>query len=132
MYNTKQRQELLQYLQNNVGVQLSSTQIYQYFQGEGKKPIGLSTIYRYIDALLKEGHVRKYYIEGDNTAYYEYVDPDAGTISFQCDSCGKIEHIHCSDFGHTKEHMLKDHGILVNTKKTVFYGECSACNRKHV
>lgn len=129
MYKTKQRQDLLDFMRSNVGQHVSIHQIYQHFKAQGK-PIGLTTIYRYIDKLSEEGLIRKYNAAGANGASYEYVDEEQPRISFQCDVCGKIEHIQCENFNHTAQHMFEDHGIRLNTRKTIFYGECHECGER--
>lgn len=126
LYKTKQRQELLEFMRKNTGQPLSVQQIYAYLQ-TGEKPVGLTTVYRYIDKLRREGKIRKYHLEGNPTPHYEYVEDSTEGLNFQCDKCGKIEHIACQNFLHTTAHMFEDHGIKVNTSKTIFYGECQEC-----
>lgn len=129
-YKTKQRQELLDFMRAHVGEHLSVHQIYAHFRQQDK-PIGLTTIYRYIDKLSEEGLIRRYSPGDSSGASYEYIEEENPLISFHCDVCGKIEHIHCENFNHTAQHMFDDHGIRVNTRKTIFYGECHDCGEQH-
>lgn len=131
MYKTRQRSQLLEYIKSMIGTPISAADIYEHFKNT-EQAIGLSTIYRYLDKLNKESLIRKYYLKDDQTAYYEYAKKTSSqdSLNFQCDICGKVEHFSCKEFFSTQEHILKDHGISLNTSKTVLRGECKDCAQK--
>ena len=48
----------------------------------------------------------------------------------KCEKCGKLLHLQCDMLEHIDAHLEEDHGFLLDTKRTVFYGICGDCRRK--
>ena len=131
-YQTKQKQEILAYLQKVPGKHVTVNDLYAHFQ---KKNIvvGKTTIYRHLEQLVEQGLVAKYVLEENQGACFEYLG-DAEhlptSIHCKCEKCGKLIHVNCHEEAHLEEHLFKEHGFAVNPLRTVFYGICEACREK--
>ena len=92
--------------------------------------VNITTIYRYLDKLAKDGTVIKYVAEKGNQAVYQYVELGHHCeehLHLQCVKCGKIIHLECEFMDEISEHILKDHGFKLQCKNSILYGMCSAC-----
>lgn len=132
-YHTKQKDAIIGCLEAFSSTHVTISQISNYFKSRNN-PIGLATIYRQLARLEKEGLVKKYIIDGSQAAYFEYMgnsnDLNAN-YHLKCEECGDFFHLNCNLIDSIKEHVLNEHIFLINTAKTVFYGKCSECIKKH-
>lgn len=131
-YNTKQKEMLVEYLKSTNGGHITISDITKYFISNDMK-IGVATLYRHMDKLVLEGKVKKYMLDGETSAYYEYIDNHAHCHShhhFKCECCGKLIHFECDMLSDISEHLAKEHGFDVNSLKTTFYGKCDKCANK--
>lgn len=127
-YNTKQRNVMLKFLENNRDKQMSASFIADRLLPEG---IGRSTVFRHIKELTEEGVLRRYRGEG-KTVVYQYSGKDRGCdrhFHLKCTDCGGIIHLDCEKIEGLKKHIFKDHDFSVSTTETVFYGICGSCRR---
>lgn len=128
-YNTKQRDLILEFLKQSQGEHVTADMILEYLAENGT-PVGKATVYRYLDLLEKQEMVRKYQTDERRKACYQYVE-DMATCRchyhLKCLNCGKLFHITCNELDHVAEHMLKEHGFLVDESRTVYYGVCAKC-----
>ena len=112
---------------------VTAGEISLYLQEQGT-PVGMATIYRYLDQLVSEGIIRRYVLDGKSGACYQYVGdhPDACREHFhlKCLACGKLFHVSCSYLNELNQHILEHHDFEVDHTKTVLYGYCSACRKK--
>jgi len=130
-YNTKQSCEILNFLKEHAGSHFTSQEISDHFRALGIN-IGQATIYRRLDRLTTEGLVNKYIIDEKSPACYEYIGTDncsCGTCyHMKCEKCGKLIHLSCDEINEFFDHVSKEHGFLLDPKRTVFYGLCNECN----
>lgn len=131
-YKTKQKEAVLAYLKACHG-HITVSQIAEDFQ---KSPvsIGLTTIYRHLDRLVKEGKVRKYLIEGISGACYQYIstgDNACRHFHLKCEKCGNLTHLECGFIDQLEQHIFTEHDFSLNADKTVFLGKCQNCMNKH-
>lgn len=130
-YNTKQRELILRYLSESNGQHVKAEEILDYLKSQDT-PVGKSTVYRYLDALVEQNLVRKYTVEEGQGACYQFVG-DAGHAHckehyhLKCSNCGELFHISCEFMDKINAHILKEHGFIVDNSKTVFYGVCEKC-----
>ena len=132
IYRTKQREAILQYLENSSSRHVSIEDVLDHLKAAGEK-VGRTTIYRYMEKLTSEGVLRKYYIEECAGACYQYVEPwEACREHFhlKCLKCSKLFHLECDYLNQIGEHILTHHGFEVDHTKTVFYGICKDCKEK--
>ena len=130
-YATRQRGELLAYLETVKGRHVTVLDACAYFRLQGR-PIGLTTLYRQFDRLVEEGLLRKYIIDKSSAACYEYsgaADDCHRPVCFHClcERCGRLIHMKCEELEGISAHLAARHGFAVNPTRTVFYGICSSC-----
>ena len=61
-YKTKQRETLIRYFETIPGEHFTAGDVCDYFKAQGA-PIGQSTVYRQLEALVDEGILNKYVIK---------------------------------------------------------------------
>ncbi len=130
-YKTKQRKVLLDYFETFPGVHVTAGDICEYFRS-CKTPIGQSTVYRNLERMVEEGIIKKYIIDSNSPACFEYVEPgshmDAETcFHCKCEKCGKLIHLECEEIAAFKSHLTEEHRFRLDPVRTVFYGLCDEC-----
>ncbi len=129
-YKTKQNEELISYLQSVPGEHVTVNDVCRHFCDCGKN-IGTTTVYRRLEQLVSEGAVKKYVLDANSPACFEYINPEetCGNNCFhlKCTKCGKLIHLHCDELLSTEQHIFEHHGFLIDTARTVFYGLCENC-----
>ena len=130
-YHTRQKSELLSYLETVPGVHLTAGEISDGLAAMGH-PMGLTTVYRQMDGLLEEGLANKYTLDG-KSACYEYIPKGShlGGECFhcKCEKCGRLYHMHCRELELIAGHLLEEHHFQLNPLRTVFYGTCESCQK---
>ncbi len=127
LYKTKQKEQILNYLKN-ADSYVTAQQVFTEFQKK-KNPIGLSTIYRYLEKLASFGIVKKYSLIGVKGACFEYFKNREPKIYFKCEHCFKITELNCNKLANIHEHLLEEHNIKLDLFKTVYYGSCEKCSQ---
>ena len=123
-YKTEQRKDLLDYMKNNTDRFVNADDIEKYLKTK-KISIGLTTIYRFLNSLEKQGKVRVELKE--HTKYYQYIlEECTNHFHLQCKKCGKIIHLHCDEIEELKMHIIKEHEFEIDSMATIM-GICSEC-----
>ena len=128
-YATISRKKILEFLKKNSDRTVAVADIDHYLKAQDCE-VNITTIYRYLDKLAKDGTVIKYVDEKGNPAVYQYVELGHHCeehLHLQCVKCGKIIHLECEFMDEISEHILKDHGFELQCKNSILYGMCSAC-----
>lgn len=130
-YRTKQRAQIIEYLETTRGQHLTAKAVSAALDEAGLG-IGAATVYRQLDRLVDEGLMRKYYIGEGEAACYEYVGEHAECAHEHCfhclcTSCGRLVHVECHDLAQLGEHLQDHHGFSIDPMRTVFYGLCEDC-----
>ncbi|MCR5073241.1 MAG: transcriptional repressor [Clostridiales bacterium] len=130
-YKTKQREILLGYFETVPGIHVTAADVCRYFQSH-HAAIGQSTIYRNLESLVDEGVIKKYAIDGNSAACFEYVEPDGQQntetcFHCKCEKCGKLIHLQCDELNGIQHHLITEHQFKMNPVRTVFYGLCEHC-----
>ena len=131
-YKTKQRDTILKYMTEHKDRHVTVNGISDYLAGQGAR-VGTATIYRHLDKLVEQGLVRKYTVDASTGACFQYVEPERGChehFHLKCEKCGRLIHLEC---GHVKElasHVYSEHGFMIDSLRTVFYGICRECSEK--
>lgn len=131
-YKTKQKDQILDCLIKNKDRHITADEILNVLN-EGKPHVGKTTIYRYLDKLVSQGVVRKYFIEGGKSACYQYMDENGACeehFHLKCVDCGQLFHLDCEYLEEMDSHIREHHGFQVDNSKTVLYGRCGACAGK--
>ena len=94
------------------------------------KEVGLTTIYRKIDDLVKEGKVNKY-IGKDNITYYQYLEEckEDNHFYLRCEQCGDMTHVDCDCINELSEHIIGKHNFKLNKDKIIINGLCEKCSK---
>ncbi len=130
-YKTRQRELLLAYLSSLSGEHVTAGDICEHFRGCGCA-IGQTTVYRQLDRLVEEGLVKKYMIDGNSSACYEYLNEDCeeeNCYHCKCEVCGRLIHLHCDEITGLAAHLREEHAFTLSPVRTVFYGVCEDCRR---
>ena len=131
-YHTRQREQILQYLIANQQSHVTADQIALHLRTQ-QSTIGKATIYRYLDKLVSEGRVRKFYLQEGASACYQYIDENSGCqehFHIKCVDCGVLIHLHCDYLSQLHDHICQEHGFVIDSSRTVFYGRCASCTQK--
>ena len=122
-YNTKQRDEIMEFFSRRRGKCFSAKDIIK----SGEISSGEATVYRTLSKLTESG-VLKRFTDG-NSSCYQLADSDECGSHFhlRCEKCGKLIHLDCGFMTEIQNHIKGEHDFVVDIGKTVFYGMCSAC-----
>lgn len=124
-YHTKNKVKILNCFKENSDKHLTIEQINVLLNGE----VPLASIYRNVDDLLKDGLIRKYIVDNNNSACYQYaVDGNEHNhFHLLCSKCGKLIHLECHEVEHLISHIEEEHGFKVDVSKVTLYGLCPEC-----
>ncbi len=128
-YKTKQRELIVNYLKSTYDEHITVSKICQHFKNSGKH-IGIATIYRQLEKLIEEGIVRKYYIDNITSACFQLITDHGNChshVHFKCEVCGTLFCIECNELEILKNHFSKEHNMVIDSVKTIFYGKCPSC-----
>ena len=93
-------------------------------------PVNITTIYRYLDKLEREGDVMKYAEAQGDKATYQLVEKNHHCnthLHLKCVDCGSIIHLDCQFMEEIAGHIAEDHGFKLQCKNSVIYGRCKNC-----
>ena len=128
-YATANRKKILEFLKENQNRTLTAAEIDAYLKSCNSE-VNITTIYRYLDKLEKEGMVMKYVAEKGSQATYQYVEAGHNCeehLHLQCIKCGRVIHLECHFMHEILEHVEKEHGFVMQCKNSIVYGTCRAC-----
>ena len=129
-YKTKQRELMLAFFESHHHDSFSVEQLFEQLKGEG---ISLSSIYRNLSELEKDGSVHKVIPQGAREAYYQFVGCEhcRGHIHVQCVECGKTVHLPDEEASKIAKQAKDSLGFELDPTSTVFYGLCKECSAHH-
>lgn len=127
-YKTKQKDMLLNIIKskkNSFTIKELNDEV------EGK--IGLTTIYRLVNKLEKDGLLNKW-VGKNNEACYEYLEKCGNDNHFylKCDNCGLIKHIDCDCIYDLSSHIFDKHNFKPSKDKIIINGICNKCIKEEV
>lgn len=131
-YATASRKKILEFLQSNHDRTVTAADIDAYLK-ENNSEVNVTTIYRYLDKLVKEGTVIKYVAEKGSQTTYQYVEQGHHCeehLHLKCVKCGCIIHLECAFMDEISEHIRKDHGFTLQCKNSILYGMCQECAKQ--
>lgn len=129
-YNTRQRELVLACIRDTRG-HVTVLDIVNRLEESGTH-VGISTVYRHLDKLVRGGVVRKFNSGDGGSACYQMTE-NAGCddcFHLKCTGCGELIHMNCEFFHGLDEHIKDHHGFTVDSGKTVLYGRCGDCSQK--
>ncbi len=128
-YNTRHGESLNRIIDETSG-HFTAEQICEKMRSSGNA-VGLSTVYRHLDRLEKDGKLYKYFSSFGESSCYQKVECPKDHFHLKCVVCGKLEHLSCDHLCTVQEHVLKKHGFKIDPSKTVFFGTCAECGGKN-
>ncbi len=125
-YKTKQRDSLINFLQQNPDRQFSAKVIADNLTSP---KISISAVYRNLASLESAGLIRRFSREGSREIYYQYTKASQcmNCIHMICTKCGKTFHANIKTADRLRSDTLKNDGFCLNISKTVLYGLCCDC-----
>lgn len=126
-YTTEQRRKLLSFLKSNPDSQFSAKQIAEELS---EKSVSISSIYRNLATLEKEGLVTRTAVKGSRDSYFRYLDNDhcRECIHLTCLNCSKIFHLDSKIADSMTAALYNSSGFTVKRPDTVIYGVCKNCS----
>ncbi len=133
-YKTKHKEELEEYLSTIPGEHFTASDVCDHFKKIGR-PMGTTTVYRQLERLVGDGRVNKYIIDENSSACFEYIGAERdcyarGCFHCKCEKCGMLIHMECHELSLIKDHLMEEHGFVLDPLRTVFYGICEKCKSK--
>lgn len=128
--NTKQKQKIIEYLKNNQNTHLTIKQIKESID----QNIGLTTVYRLINDLIKQGSITKTSLNNKQGFCYQYNETNENCKSHYhliCKNCGIIHHFSSEKFEKTILEAKEKDNFIIDNSKVVFYGECESCQKEN-
>lgn len=124
---------ILTFLKANSNKHVTAAEIIS-FLSNSEIPVGSATVYRYLDKLVSNDVIRKYYLDEKTGACYQFIEDNNEChehFHMKCTKCGKLHHTDCSYMKSLSGHVFEHHGFKVNSSKTVLYGKCEECEEKN-
>lgn len=128
-YSTLSRKKILDFLNSNCDRTVTVQDINHYLVENGYG-VNISTIYRYLDKLVKDGSVMKYASEDGSSAVFQYVNPSSKCnehLHLQCVKCGKVCHLEGDLMSDLSAEIRNNHKFSILCKNSIIYGICEAC-----
>lgn len=133
-YNTRQRQLVMACMAENQDAFLTVDDVCDRLRAQGE-PVGRTTVYRTVEALVGEGTLSKVVSARGVAARYKLLPPAPAEEAHAqgqlcCLSCGRAIPLSCGMLGSFAEHVEHDHGFVIDGRRTVLYGYCRACREQ--
>lgn len=128
-YKTANRAKILKYIQDNRDRAVTVSDIDSYLKDENSG-VNITTIYRYLDKLTKEGKIIKYVAEKGGMTNFQYVENGHKCdehLHLKCKECGGVIHLECSFMNEISKHINEHHNFSLQCKNSVIYGICKKC-----
>lgn len=133
-YNTNQKKELLQFLDEHRDETFTIDEI---IRGMDKDPSflvkpGRSTLYRLLPALVDAGTVHRFTREQDRKTTYQIVGGRSchDHMHMKCTGCGRLLHMSDSTSRSLMEQIEKMNQFHLDITHTLLYGTCGSCAEK--
>ena len=132
-YSTEKRAKILKYLENHSDDDVCVKDIEEHLRDNDGISVNVTTIYRYLDKLAKDGQILKHSSENGMNTTFQYIKSEHSChnhLHMKCSNCGKIQHMDCGFMDEFKKHMYEHHRFILECKTSMLYGICEACSNK--
>ncbi len=125
-YNTKQKMLIEQTVQSFSEGHFTCEDVCDAIKSKGENA-GMTTVYRHLDKMVKDGAIIKYTSQAGESACYRRRLDCGEHFHLKCVSCGKLIHLSCKSLDGIGAHVENEHRFKIDPSKTVFYGVCGEC-----
>lgn len=128
-YATASRKKILEFLKKSSDTTVTAADVDCYLK-ENDSEVNITTVYRYLDKLARDGTVIKYVAEKGSQAAYQYVEPGRRCdehLHLKCVKCGRIIHLECHFMEEISKHISDSHDFTLQCKNSILYGVCRDC-----
>ena len=128
-YKTSGRQHIMEYLIEHKDRGVSALDIYSYLEEKGSR-VNITTIYRNLDKLVKDGDVMKYASEQGEKCTYQYTERKTechNHLHLKCTVCGGVIHLDCGFMKEFGRHIEEHHKFVIQCQNSMIYGVCEHC-----
>lgn len=124
-YKTKQKDDILNLIKAYKR-EFTAFDVYHDF----KEKVGLTTVYRHLNKLMKEERLKTY--QKDNTSYYLYLDKPLSKNEYylKCVKCQHLEKVDCAFYEELDKHLLEHHFFTALKGRLIIEGICKKCYKK--
>ena len=125
-YLTKQRRQLIRYLEQHTDELLTAQDISQALNG-----ISVSAVYRNLSAMEEDGLLKRSIRENSREAFYQYIAAPGcnDSLHLSCRVCGKSIHLGGPETQQLLDSTLKTTGFQIDKSETILYGICADCQQ---
>lgn len=127
-YHTRQKTEMARFLSERPMQSFSPEELARAMEAEGVR-VGVTTAYRFLEALCARGTARRYQDARGLLRYQYHGGDDACDRHFHvlCSRCGNMFHVDCEMAGALASHLCTEHGFEVDPRNSVLVGLCRDC-----
>lgn len=127
---TSRRKDIIEILYNSREHHLDIDSIYALSAEDGRKRMGLATIYRTMELFEKIGVVLRITMEKSPAQYELIVHDQLSHHHLICLECGMVQEISDSLAADFKARIEDETGFEVNEKPMKIYGYCRKCKKE--
>lgn len=126
---TKQQNFILSCLKQNSDKHLTILQIKNLLY-KNNISVGTATLYRHLNKLSQLNMVRKFKLDGQSSACYQYIENY--NVCYEhfhliCSKCSKTIHFQNKSLIELFQKINKNNSFKIDFPKTIFYGTCCNC-----
>ena len=126
-YQTKQKEVIAAYFRGKPDACTTAEDVYAALGAD----VGMTTVYRAVARLCDEGYLRRYVPQNvGDAAMYQLNPCRESHLHIRCMDCGEIAHLHCDVTKQFTQHLLGQHGFVLDEGLTILYGRCKRCEAK--
>jgi len=123
-YRTAQRESLVRLFCSNPDRQFTIEELQDNLDG-----ISLSSIYRNINDMVKQGTIRRFQRDCLRSFCYQYIGESACNdhLHLKCSQCGCIIHMDSTSSSQILAKLRNSTGFELDKSTTILHGSCSDC-----
>ncbi|MBR2830997.1 transcriptional repressor [Candidatus Saccharibacteria bacterium] len=125
-YKTRQK-ELIEHSIKNCKNEFTIKELFTRLN-EKDQTIGLTTVYRVVNKLAKDGILSKN-MGSDGLSRYRIIKKcnHVGHCLLKCESCGNLTHTDCNELEVLSKHFKNKHHFEIDQTDITIYGICGKC-----
>jgi Fur family transcriptional regulator, ferric uptake regulator len=105
---------------------LSAQEIFDRLRADDR-PIGIATVYRSLDQLVRDGYVQRVEVGLDGARFEPILASGEHHHHIVCDDCGRIEAFEDAGLERALDKLERQTGFTINGHEVALHGSCSHC-----